>query len=338
MNEALVVAKVVRRSVGVALTARVGRFRSWPPAGLLLDTPLALAEGRTNRLRRIYAHASRDAWDGPELFRQAMAKHGGIQLSPERRAALAHPVAMLTWGELGAWIVSAELAERLEDPDARLAASSQVFDEARHFYTLRDYLAALHVPVPALDPYFAIGVRRLLMSRDLTLKLLAMQILAEGAAQAIFRFLCDAQVEPVLCELLPYVERDEARHVGLGIVHLPARLARMPRRRVRAVASRVGAIGDLFVAAQIRLLPYYAALDADPRELVRGADKMLHELSRKLGDIPGTSEPFFRTDDPSAPDYEAKLDFVLPRPGSRPPAVARALRRVIDFGARALPS
>jgi hypothetical protein len=338
MQEAFIVAKVVRRSIGVALTARLGRFRSWPPAGLLLDAPLALAEGRTNRLRRIYAHASRDAWDGPELFRQAMAKHGGIQLSPERRAALSHPLTMLVWGELGAWIVSAELAERLEDPDARLAASSQVFDEARHFYTLRDYLAALHVPVPALDPYFAIGVRRLLMSRDLTLKLLAMQILAEGAAQAIFRFLCDARVEPVLCELLPYVERDEARHVGLGIVHLPERLAQLPRRKLRAIASRVGAIADLFAATQVRLLDHYLALGTDPRELVRGADKLLHELSRKLGNIPGTDEPFFRTDDPSHPSYEAKLDFVLPRPGEPAPAAARALRRVIQFGARALPS
>ena len=88
MQEAFIVAKVVRRSIGVALTARLGRFRSWPPAGLLLDAPLALAEGRTNRLRRIYAHASRDAWDGPELFRQAMAKHGGIQLSPEREVVV----------------------------------------------------------------------------------------------------------------------------------------------------------------------------------------------------------------------------------------------------------
>jgi hypothetical protein len=338
MHQALVIAKVVRRSIGVAFAARIGRFRSWPPTSLLIDAPLALAEERTNRLRRIYAHAARDAWDGPELFRQAMARHGGIQLARKKREALAHPVVMLTWGELAAWIVSAELAERLEDADARLAASGQVFDEARHFYTLRDYLAALHVPAPALDPYFAIGVRRLLMSHDLDLKLFTMQILAEGAAQAIFRFLREARVEPVLGDLLPSIERDEARHVGLGIVHLPKRLERLSRRKVRALASRVGAIGDLFVAAQVRLLPHYQALGADPRELVRGADRMLFELSRKLGSVPGTDEPFFRTDDPSAPGYEAKLDLVLPQPGTQPSAAARVLRSAIELGARALPS
>ena len=53
-----------------------------------------------------------------------------------------------------------------------MAASSQVFDEARHFYVFRDYVALLGVPVPPLDPYFATAVRALLKRRDLTLKLL----------------------------------------------------------------------------------------------------------------------------------------------------------------------
>ncbi len=144
-----IILKVVSRALRNAVSARFGPFRGWPNTALLLDEPLALAEAKTSKLRRIYANAGRDLWDGPALFREVMARHGGIQLDPERRAALAHPISMLMWGELAAWIVAAELAERLDDPDARLAASSQVFDEARHFYTLRDYLAALHVPVLA---------------------------------------------------------------------------------------------------------------------------------------------------------------------------------------------
>ncbi len=330
--------KVISRTVATSLLARVGRFRSWPNEALLLSEPLALAEERTNRLRRIYAHSMRDAWDGPALFRDAMARHGGIQLSPEKRVHLAYPISMLMWGELAAWIVSAELAERLDDPDARMAASSQVFDEARHFYTLRDYLAALHVPVPRLDTYFAIGARRLLMTKDLNLKLFAMQILAEGTAQAIFRFLSDAKIEPVLSELLPYVERDEARHVGLGILHLPERMAKLTPRQCRSLASQVGAIGDLFGATQIRYIEHYRALDAEPRELFRAADKMLNELSKKLGNIPGTDEPYFRTADPSTPEYERHLSFVLPKAGLPLGRIARAVRVLVDFGARALPA
>src|SRR5262245_4479286 len=149
----VILVNVISRALRNAFGARVGRFRRWPNEALLLDEPLALAEEKTSKLRRIYANAARDLWDGPALFREAMERHGGIQLDAEKRVALAHPISMLMWGELAAWIVAAELAERLEDPDARLAASSQVFDEARHFYTLRDYLAALHVPSPRLDVY-----------------------------------------------------------------------------------------------------------------------------------------------------------------------------------------
>jgi len=330
--------KAITRTLTTAAAARLGRFRSWPDEALLLSEPLAMAEERTHRLRRIYANCLRDSWDGPTLFREAMERHGGIQLDREKRVHLSYPISMLMWGELAAWIVSAELAERIEDPDARMAASSQVFDEARHFYTLRDYLAALHVPVPKLDPYFAIGARRLLMSKDLDLKLFAMQILAEGTAQAIFRFLADAKIEPVLTDLLPYIEKDEARHVGLGILHLPDRLARRSPRQCRKLAYHVAAIGDLFGATQIRYVDHYRALGAEPRDLFRAADKLLGELSHKLGTIPGTDEPYFRTPDVTSPEYEKALHSIFPSPGTPPSRLARGIRAVIDFGAKALPA
>jgi hypothetical protein len=288
------------------------------------------------RLRRIYSNAARDLWDGPELFRNAVHKHGGIQLPYEKRVALQHLMVMLMWGELGAWIVSAELAERLDDADARLAASSQVFDEARHFYTLRDYVALLHVPVPPLDPYFANAARTLLASRDLTLKLLAMQLLAEGTAQSMFSFLHDAKVEPVLCELLPYIERDEARHVGLGILHLPARLAALPPRTCQKIARKVLTIGDMFAATQIRFIEHYRALGLDPRQLFRRADVLLHGLAQKLGNVPGTDEPYFRTNDPNAPGYEAALDFILPPEGRALAPEQQRFRRLLELGARAI--
>jgi hypothetical protein len=325
------------RAVTNSLHARFGRFRSWPNDALLLTEPLALAEQQTDRLRRIYSNALRDAWDGPALFREAVGRHGGIQLEREQREALAHPITMLMWGELAAWIVAAELAERLEEPDARLAASAQVFDEARHFYVLRDYLAALHVPVPRLDPYFAIGVRRLLATRDLTVKLFAMQLLAEGTAMVIFRFLADAKIEPVLSELLPYIEKDESRHVGLGVLHLPERLKTLPKKELLRIRDVTYGIGDLFGATQIRYARHYRSLGADPRDLIRAADKMLWELSQKIGPIPGTDLDFFPTNPTRSAQYEENLDLVLPRPGQEGRLLGRLLRAVIDFGARALP-
>jgi len=324
------------RVLRLSFWGKLGRFRAWPSTQLLIEEPLALAEERTNRLERIYQKCTQNMWDGPKVFREAVSRHGGIQLSVEKRRALAHVISTLMWGELGAWIVSAELAERLEDADARMAASSQVFDEARHFYILRDYMALLHVPVPALDPFFVAGVRSLLATRDLTVKLMAMQILAEGAAQSIFRFLADHEVEPVLTEILPYIEQDEARHVGLGILHLPERLSRLSPRQCRRLAKDVYAIGDMFGLSAVNTLPHYETLGLDPRELFRRADGLLTNLAEKLGNVPGTNQRYFRTDDPRDPAYDEKLALLLPQPGEKSGA-SRAIRGLVDLGARYLP-
>jgi hypothetical protein len=274
-------------------------------------------------------------WDGPAVFRDAVAKHGPIELERDKRIALAHLITPLMWGELGAWIVSAELAERLEDPDAKMAASSQVFDEARHFYVLRDYLALLHVPAPKLDPYFALAVRSLLTSKNLIVKLFCMQLLAEGSAQTIFRFLADANVEPVLSEILPFIERDEARHVGLGILHLPALLEDLSTAEARKIADRVYGIGDLLGVSQLRAVEHYRTLGLEPRELFRMADGLLTSLSEKLGNIPGTDEPYFRTDNPEHPSYQKKLELIFPK-GEKQAQNARWLRTITELGARAL--
>ena len=333
-HPAAIVTRVVGRAFRNAFQSRIGRYRNWPDQSQLIDEPLSLAEGRTDRLRRIYHNATRDMWDGPAVFRDAIAKQGGIQLSHEKRVALAQTITDLMWGELAAWIVASELSERLEDPDAKMAAASQVFDEARHFYVLRDYLAALHVPIPKLDPYFGVGARRLLATRDLTVKLFAMQILAEGLAVVIFRFLAEAKVEPVLTEILPYFERDEARHVGLGVMVLPKRLETLSRRKLLRIRSTTWGIGDLLGAAQLRRLEHYRLLGAEPRDLLRAGDKMLFELSQKIGPIPGTDLWFFPTNPVTSPDYEKKLDVILPSAGATPSRAARAAKAVVELGAK----
>jgi hypothetical protein len=115
-------------------------------------------------------------------------------------------------------------------------------------------------------------------------------------------------------------------------------MAKLTPRQCRRLASHVGGVGDLFGATQIRYIEHYRALGAEPRELFRAADKMLNELSKKLGNIPGTDEPYFRTADPSTPEYERHLSFVLPKAGLPLGRIARAVRALVDFGARALPA
>ncbi len=336
MNVAQIVAASAWGFVAGAVSTRFGRFRRWPPRSLLLDEPLALAEERTDRLRRIYANATRDAWDGPTVFREAVARHGGIQLPRAQREALAQILNVLMWGELAAWYIAAELAEGLDDADAQLAASAQVFDEARHFYVLRDYVALLHVPVPPVDPYFAAGARRLLATRDLTVKLVAMQLLAEGAATAIFRSLMKAEVEPVLGDLLPLVEKDEARHVGLGVMHLPVRLERTSPRALGRLARRCIGVGNLIGAANLRNADAYRTLGMDPREVNRTIDRVVYELLQKIGRVPGREELLLPAFPPEGPGYERMQAVMLPEPGSRRPWLVRLVHGAIGAGARVL--
>src|SRR5262245_44989566 len=111
---------------------------------------------------------------------------------------------MILWGELAAWNVSADLALELEDIEAKMAATGQTFDEARHFYTMRDYLLELGVDIPSLDGYTQAVLRELLSTKDVVRKLLGMQLLVENVAVNLFRTVASAKVEPVLSGLLPY--------------------------------------------------------------------------------------------------------------------------------------
>ena len=58
-------------------------------------------------------------------------------------------------------------------------------------------------------------------TNDLAKKLLGMQLMVEPVALTIFQEVRRVSPEPVLADLLEYFERDEARHVALGVNHLP---------------------------------------------------------------------------------------------------------------------
>src|SRR5688500_1140194 len=209
----------------MGLLSRKRRHKSFPNYALLdADGIVGATEDRTRKLGRIYHLSQQHAWDGREVLSSLIAKHGGIQLAPDKRESLARIFSIILWGELAAWVVSADLAERIEDVEAKMAATSQTFDEARHFYVMRDYLRALDVPIPRLDAYTRIILRELLATENVIYKLVGMQLLVENAALSLFKMIARSRVEPVLADLLPYFEKDEARHVGLGIQYLPVLL------------------------------------------------------------------------------------------------------------------
>lgn len=195
-----------------------------------IDVPRDADEARrSEKLANIYHRGQDLAWDGRKVLSELIKKHGGVHLEPSKAQALSRLFGALMWGEMAAWKISAELAERLVPLEAKMAATSQAHDEARHFYVLHDYLKELgQEPTEISRPVRAL-LDLVLDTDDLPLKLIGMQLLIETLALTLFQAVRESNIEPVLCELLRYYEKDEARHVGLGLQFLPSLMKGMPR-------------------------------------------------------------------------------------------------------------
>ncbi len=224
---------------------------------------------RADRLRGIYHRGQEQAWDGREVLPELLQKHGGIHVTPEVKEALARIFSVIMWGELAAWKVSGQLAVDIEPLEPKMAATSQAFDEARHFYVMYDYLKALGVTPYRMEKSQEAFLELVLRQKDVRLKLVGMQLMVETTALTIFQMVRETGCEPVLCELLPFFEKDEARHVGLGVQYLPsalrgigvAGLARVTAYEVQLVFWELQALADMEKAL--------AVLGIRAQELVR---------------------------------------------------------------------
>jgi rubrerythrin len=295
--------------------------RQWPPYEMMESALIDKAQARLDKLERLYHVGQNNIWDGREVLDGLIAKHGPPKLPADKKESALKVLSILLWGELAAWAISADLAERIDDVEAKMAATSQAHDEARHFYVLRDYLRALGEPVPRLG---GIG-RKLLLSiletPSLVHKLIGMQLLTESNALAIFHGLVESRIEPVLADLLPYYEKDEARHVGLGVMYLPRLLRKLTAFETAGVmAFQLRSIAML-MSAGINMHVHFRNLGIDPRKMAEYTMKLQDEVTREmLADAP-KADGARRRDSVRGLLNPAKgfgpriLDFIHPRNG-----------------------
>jgi hypothetical protein len=95
---------------------------------------------RFAKLGNIYHRGQSQVWDGKAVLDELWARHGGSGIAPRQREAASRVLGQVMWGELAAWKIAAQLADELDDLEARMAATSQAHDEARHFFVMHDYL------------------------------------------------------------------------------------------------------------------------------------------------------------------------------------------------------
>ena len=174
-------------------------------------------------LENIYHRGQEKIWDGREVLKELLEKHGGLgEVAPEKAQALQNIFSVILEGENAAWKISLQLADKLDSIEAKLAATSQAHDESRHFYVMRDYLKLTDYEPRPIPLAVRQALDMVMVTDSLPKKLLGMQLMVEPVALTIFQEIRRVAPEPVLTDLLEYFERDEARHVALGVNHLPS--------------------------------------------------------------------------------------------------------------------
>ncbi|HEX3343068.1 MAG TPA: ferritin-like domain-containing protein [Polyangiaceae bacterium] len=311
------------------------RAADFPPYELLHDWEHRAAD-KTHRLERLYHQTQARSWDPRAVLDELEAKHGGIHVPEDKREAMGHVFTVILWGELAAWNIAADLARALPDVDAKMAATGQVFDEARHFTVMRDYFQRAKITLPPMNPFGRRVLVKILETESVLEKLYGMQLLVENLALAIFKQVAASGIEPVLTELLAYVERDESRHVALGVMYLPKLLAKAsPVERARNWAFNMELFFLTIGGGQL-LDRHFHALGVDHRQLGATAQRLHEQVLRQMGEDSGLA-PGRRVRGSyglSGRQRQWMLDFLHPA-GPVSPGVARA-RKVVDRAAHAV--
>jgi len=193
--------------------------------------------GLYEKAKRDQWNASRDiAWDTPEpsdgrvLSDELVDIHGSriwTSLSEKDRVDLNRRIAawrlsVLVYGEQGAMLACSQMVNIVQGTDEKFFQATQVMDEARHNEVLERYiqtrLGGLHYPMPDNE--------RVLFDAILTdprwyIKTIALQLVAETFAVAIFKMMGEAAADPLLRQVCTRILQDESRHMGFGMLALP---------------------------------------------------------------------------------------------------------------------
>jgi hypothetical protein len=280
---------------------------------------------RMTRMGSIYHRGQQLAWDGRMVLEELWRKHGDAGVSAAQKPAAQRVLGNIMWGELAAWKIAARLADELEPLEARMAATSQAHDEARHFYVMHDYLLRATGAFPRrMSPASERFVDAALRANTIPKKLIGMQLQIESMALTIFHALRNAKICPILSELLVYYEKDEARHVGLGVQLLPSLIARMtpPESVAFSVFSlKVGLRSILTLRAMADDL---RVLGVDPRHtMVLGKSKQMLVFEELWKLVPGSNSNIDRY---LSNGMDAIGDLMVPEPGADPALWSRAAR------------
>ena len=136
-------------------------------------------------------------------------------------------------GEQGALLCTAKITETVPWYDAKLYASTQVVDEARHVEVFARYLDEKLGGGYQINAHLRMLLDDIIHDSRWDMTYLGMQVMVEGLALAAFGFMHQLTGEPLLKQLLRYVMSDEARHVAFGVLSLQEAYSEMTDAEIK---------------------------------------------------------------------------------------------------------
>ena len=137
-----------------------------------------------------------------------------------RRHSTSYMLSNFLHGEQGALFATSQLVLAVPSVDAKMYASTQVIDEARHVEAYERYLREKVELTYPISPHLRELLEEILRESRWDMKYLGMQILVEGLALAAFGVIRETSNEPLIQQIVQMIMQDEARHVAFGVLSL----------------------------------------------------------------------------------------------------------------------
>ena len=150
-----------------------------------------------------------------------------------RRHAASYMLSNFLHGEQGALFATSQLVLAVPSADAKMYASTQVVDEARHVEAYDRYLREKFELVYPISPHLRQILDEILRESRWDMKYLGMQILVEGLALAAFGVITESAEEPLIRQIVKMIMQDEARHVAFGVLSLKGMYAELSERELK---------------------------------------------------------------------------------------------------------
>jgi hypothetical protein len=184
---------------------------------------------------RMYSHSNSPMVEGGENPYAGWEPFDKLSLDDQNKFAWhshAWTTSQFLHGEQGALLVASQLVSCAPTYDAKLYASSQTFDEARHVEVFGRYLREHVRIVYPVNKHLKALLDKILTDERWDLKFIGMQLIIESLALAAFNVQRAMAADPLMRDILDLVVRDEARHVAFGVNYMEQFVKDLPQQQI----------------------------------------------------------------------------------------------------------